>query len=99
MPAVPLPDLVARLRQLCRYAEGRAGDAWLKQTADALLEALLELQQVREVDPELAARLDRDRRLVRAWRQGVRVPQLVERFRVSRRTAYRILCHAGGTNS
>jgi hypothetical protein len=97
------PDLIQQLRQLCDYAQ-RAGAprAWLIQTADNIVGALLLLQ--REDPRRRTSRLRAARMAItlKAMRQagythGAAVAALCERYRLGKSQVYSLLRMFPGT--
>jgi len=87
MAALP----IATVRELLAHAErGGASSDWLRRTADELLAALLELQELRE-HGRRARTLARARRAARLNLDGVSAAAIAARLGCSRAAVYRHL--------
>jgi hypothetical protein len=86
-----LTELAARVHELARLATAGAADpAWLTDTSDLLVSALLELEERRRSDPrrtETRRKAERTAAVVAACG----LPAACERLGINRATAYRHL--------
>jgi hypothetical protein len=90
------PELADRVRRLVRYAAAAGAPTdWIDETADAILDALLDLDAFRrgDHDPRRQRTLALAQEVARARRAGVSIPDLGERFGKSRATIHRLLSH------
>jgi hypothetical protein len=97
------PDLIARFRQLCVYAQqAGAPDAWVVQTADSIVGALLLLQREdprRRQSRLKAASMAHARQAMRrrGFTHGAAVAALCERHRLGKSQVYSLLRMFPGT--
>jgi hypothetical protein len=93
MPAVSTKDLADRVRVLIAHAEPHEPRKWLVETAQGLVDALLELGEWRagDRDPRRLRSLDVARRVAHARATGCSIGQLSERFNLSRSQIHRLL--------
>jgi hypothetical protein len=90
------PELADRVRRLVRYAHaGGAPEAWIDETAAALVDLVLEVAAYRagDRDPRRQRTLSLAQRVARARTAGATIPQLCERFDRSRASIHRLLSH------
>lgn len=99
MPAT-VHDLATRVRVLIRHAEAHQSREWLEETAQGLVDALLELGEWRsgERDPRRLRSLALAQRVFRAHSAGTSIEELGERFGRSRSTIHRMIARCRKTS-